>query len=131
MKPKAPYGGECNNCGLCCLESLCPLAAQVFPGRRAPCPALKWEGEESHCGLVENPLDYAHPNAPGRETPGRLKEAALFLIGAGLGCDSRAYADEVAPRQYRNALKKIRKRAKANPLLAMKKLWLWIGGIEA
>ena len=127
MKPKAPYGTECNNCGLCCSRSLCPLATAVFnrPALPGPCPALEWEGEDSRCGLMANPLRYAHPNAPGRAHPDHLVQGAAFVIGAGTGCDAPAEG-EVAPPAYRRKLRQ-RDHSKQQAL-ALRKLWLWIGG---
>lgn len=61
-KPK--HGQPCNNCGLCCFISLCPLAQRVFlraepvKGRpvRGPCPALLIADDKtSRCGLVLAP----------------------------------------------------------------------------
>ena len=57
---KPPYGSECNGCGGCCEDQLCPLASAVFPDWRTPCPALEPSGVRAKtCGLINDPMRYA------------------------------------------------------------------------
>lgn len=75
---KPRYGTPCNSCGLCCMATLCKLAITVFGERPGPCPALMEndDGVSHRCGFVS-------------ESSAPYREAALFLIGAGDGCDAR------------------------------------------
>ena len=92
-RQKSPYGKPCNGCGQCCQEELCPLGAFVFGKQDGPCPALKFDAtEESFCGLVRSPRKYA-PVKTAIHGATAMGNAALWLIGAGHGCDCLA-ADE-------------------------------------
>lgn len=94
---KSAHGQDCNNCGLCCIDQLCPLAAALFSKDDAdiapesapgPCPALESVGGGKFiCGLSTRPEAYFPVRAAivGKE---KLKEATLILIGAGTGCDA-------------------------------------------
>lgn len=76
LERKPPHGAPCNSCGLCCHAVLCPLGAAVFGNQRGPCPALRFNDKaESTCALTA--------------TPEPQRSAALYLIGAGDGCDAR------------------------------------------
>lgn len=84
---KPPHGAPCNRCGLCCMATLCPLAAHVFgDDRPGPCPALVKADDGFACGLTK------HGTAKGRE-------AATVLIGAGIGCDAR-FNDEPPDAEF-------------------------------
>lgn len=80
LEKKPPHGDPCTRCGLCCMAKLCRLAEALFNGGRpaaGPCPALVMdEGGYYACGVVA-------------ASAGDLREAALVLTGAGLGCDAR------------------------------------------
>jgi hypothetical protein len=76
LEKKPKHGSPCNQCGLCCIATVCPLGSIVFGKSNGPCPALEWEGGESRCGLVT-------------QNTGPVAEAAAHLIGAGTGCDAR------------------------------------------
>lgn len=86
QKPK--LGAPCNSCGMCCQLQLCPLGQRVFDQVDGPCPGLRWVGEESRCGLVLNPREFA-PVKAAVHGVAALREAALLLTAAGLGCDGR------------------------------------------
>ena len=92
---KAPYGAECNGCGGCCADQLCPLAIAVFPGWRAPCPALEPSGEASVCGLIVDPMSYAPVRIAINGRAG-LSGAAAILCGEGMGWDAIAPGEEVS-----------------------------------
>lgn len=98
MKDKPAYGQPCNGCGLCCLEELCPLGQIVFQRVRGPCPALSASGGAMVCGLVAEPTRYRPGDAVS------LAEAALMLIGAGVGCDAMI-AGEPDDRMFRARLR--------------------------
>jgi len=87
---KPPHGAPCNQCGLCCQASRCPLAQFVFKlpeiGR---CPALSYDADGlSVCGLVAEPQTHA-PFVVMRWGIEVVRTAARHLIGSGLGCDAR------------------------------------------
>lgn len=85
---KPPHGSPCNGCGVCCMVSLCPLAEAVFPTEKAPCPALvNSEDGRRDCGLVLHPQEY-RPTRARIHGVGKMRQAALRLIGAGHGCDA-------------------------------------------
>ena len=129
VKEKAPYGTTCNQCGMCCRKTLCDLGQAVFQRTEGPCPALKWEGEDSRCGLVVSPGEFVDPRAPGAGQPEQLSKGAKLLIAAGLACDARM-PGEVQPASYRRLLKRLAKRSRYNSILARKKLFQWVGGID-
>jgi hypothetical protein len=88
---KPPHSAPCNNCGICCEATLCPLGAFLFKRQLGPCPALGYDTEgKSYCGLVAKPMDYGRRQVL---THGHNKvvDAALHLIGASdcPGCDCR------------------------------------------
>ena len=79
---KPPHGSPCNNCGACCLATLCEVGRGYFHQAVGPCPALLWRfgadgAKQSVCGLVA------------LEDDPRRKAAILLLIWAGRGCDAR------------------------------------------
>jgi hypothetical protein len=85
---KPAYGDDCNGCGQCCMGYPCPLGAALFKQKLGRCPALEEGAGRYECGLVKNPERYApfRAVAVGKE---RLREAALILIGSGVGCDAQ------------------------------------------
>ena len=90
LKEKARYGTPCNSCGQCCQASLCPLASALLRmplGAPGPCPMLEFDSRgESSCGVVRRPGAFApvKTRIHGAEA---MRKAALYLIGAGFGCD--------------------------------------------
>lgn len=98
---KPPYGSpKCNGCGQCCLEKLCVLGMRVFKQVDGPCPALIDAGDRYGCGLVLHPERFAPVRAAlnGRV---RLTEAAMLLIGTGIGCDAQMPGEPDADDAYR------------------------------
>ncbi|MFE1598223.1 hypothetical protein [Methylobacterium sp. ID0610] len=93
---KPPYGSPCNNCGLCCRAELCPLGFALFGTWKGPCPAHEAGEHGFTCGLVANPQRYrpARVLARGRSA---LSQAALRLIGSGVGCDALAEGERPDP----------------------------------
>lgn len=92
MIPKPPYGSPCNGCGQCCAQAPCPLGEFVFGVNFGKCPALIDRGDIARCGLVVEPEKHAPQRTAlvGRE---ELSKAAALLIGAGSGCDARAWGE--------------------------------------
>jgi len=101
---KPPHGAPCNRCGLCCEDSLCHLGKHVFRQVEGPCPALSYDGQMSVCGLVEMPARFARVRAA-MVGPTRLREAAITLIGAGIGCDGQVEGEpaDLAFRRWMSA----------------------------
>jgi|SRR5258706_7897191 hypothetical protein len=94
-RPKAPHGTPCNHCGRCCIAALCDIGKLIFgTDRRGPCPALMWDDAGSRCGLMSEPERFASAKARLKGTS-RLRAAAKFLIGSGLGCDYAAHGEPV------------------------------------
>jgi len=87
MIQKPSHGSPCNGCGACCRQELCPLGAGIFRTWEGPCPALIPEGAHFACGLIRNPQEYAPVRAAMHGTES-LREAARYLVGAGVGCDT-------------------------------------------
>lgn len=87
---KPSHGVPCNGCGCCCMVTRCELSQHVFGlGEIGPCPALERTSETTYgCGLVLDPAKYMPARAVSKGVAA-LKRAALFLIGAGDGCDAR------------------------------------------
>lgn len=106
---KPPHGAPCNQCGLCCKATLCPLAAHVFKGRSipqgghiaGPCPALFYEGEQSRCGLVAKPAAHAPMRLIIEHSAEALGRAASWLIGSGTGCDARIDGEPASDAFYK------------------------------
>lgn len=97
MIEKPPYGAECNGCGGCCEDQLCPLASIKFPNWRAPCPALaKNAAGVKTCDLINDPTRFVPVLGVmvGREA---LSKGAAILCGAGLGCDALKPGEVAAP----------------------------------
>jgi hypothetical protein len=88
IQRKPAHGKACNNCGACCLATLCPLGKALFLRERGPCPALLRAGASYQCGLAAHPARFV-PGAVQRFGSTMLSEAARYLIGAGDGCDAR------------------------------------------
>ena len=87
---KPAIGDPCNGCGLCCQMQVCSTGSYVLglvdnygDRARGPCPALLPKGDGFTCGLVARPKDYV--DSPRGVTV--LRNAAMLLIGAGIGCD--------------------------------------------
>lgn len=75
------FPNKCNQCGFCCMMQTCPVGVKVLGvPKYAPCPALKWNGNQSSCGLVDAAIG-----------TDQEKEAKL-VIGIGTGCDISAKA---------------------------------------
>jgi hypothetical protein len=86
---KPPHGAPCNGCGLCCQQELCPLGSFVFDRSAGPCPALTPQAEGRFaCGLVVSPSTWA-PVRTALAGVKTMSEAALYLIGSGVGCDAK------------------------------------------
>lgn len=126
---KPPHGAPCNRCGLCCIGTLCPLAAWVFRGDLfperpyiGPCPALERDEDGfAVCGLVADPGKHALSHtirAGGRE---KASAAAKILIGAGDGCDARFNGEPADPEFYIRMIKIAKTQRKA--VTAAKKTW--------
>lgn len=89
--PRKPdYGAPCNGCGVCCIRSVCGTGRMILklderPGM--PCPALLWIWQDRRyvCGLMYDPARFA-PTRVRMHGATKLKEAAKWLIGSGIGC---------------------------------------------
>jgi len=70
----------------------------LFDRREGPCPALEQTDNGQICGLIANPQRYraARAMAKGRAT---LSQAALTLIGSGVGCDALAEGEKADPAE--------------------------------
>jgi hypothetical protein len=99
-KPKPAYGSPCNHCGLCCIEGVCRTGRLILGEVQAPCPALIKEDDGFYCALMTQPQRFAPTRAriAGAE---RMRQAAQLLIGAGLGCCSRAEHEPKVARPSR------------------------------
>ena len=54
LPAKPAFGLPCNGCGLCCAAQVCAVGQIVFGlNVKGPCPALKFYGDRTACGLVE------------------------------------------------------------------------------
>lgn len=94
---KPPHGAPCNNCGICCMAALCPLAKHLFGGELGPCPALLMDDGKSQCGVVANPAAYINSEEP----EAIMREYALEVIGARTGCDCRINGEPTNKEFYR------------------------------
>lgn len=74
----------------------------MFDKVEGPCPALEDLGDKYVCGLVTNPEMYSPVRTmiAGKTT---ISEAALFLIGSGVGCDGQEPGEPDNP-EYRAKL---------------------------
>lgn len=124
MLEKPAYGTPCNGCGQCCRTQLCPLGAGMFGTWSGPCPALQKEGSSYRCGLVVTPEAFA-PIRCAVHGAKALRDAAVFLTGADLGCDARLVGEPDAPATYRQAV--TRRSTNSSRRKAEKALRLWIG----
>lgn len=108
IERKPRHGAACNNCGLCCLMTLCDLGRAVYRRDRGPCPALQWDGPVSSCKLA----------ALG---PPALNDAARVIIRAGEGCDCRinGEATDTAFHRWQDQ----RDVERAGDIAAARKLW--------
>jgi len=89
MRPKPIYGAPCNNCGLCCVVSQCPISLLVFGPREGRCPALEPDGLGGfRCGFVDH-------------AEGDYRKPAELMIGAGHGCDMAGTPQDYAEREKR------------------------------
>lgn len=92
---KPPHGAPCNGCGLCCQHELCQLGIFVFDKATGPCPALTpADGGRFICGLVASPATWS-PVRTALHGVKTMAEAALFLIGSGVGCDAHLIGEPV------------------------------------
>lgn len=89
---KPAHGQPCNNCGLCCMATLCPLGRRLFKRELGPCPALLKNG--GGCGVVANPAVHA-PVPTMIHGADAMRSAARHLIGANMGCDARFNGEPV------------------------------------
>lgn len=105
MIEKPPYGSPCNSCGLCCENQLCPLGASIFGTWNGPCPALVSESDGKRiCGVVKNPGLYASIANLLKNGASKMSEAALVLIGHGVGCDAQV-EDEPDNPEFRRRMR--------------------------
>ena len=123
-KPK--HGQPCNDCGLCCVATLCALGKRLFSREHGPCPALiKTDKDKYGCGVVHYTGIYAKPVFPDVKLDERslasLKHAALMLIFAGKGCDAR-FNGELADQKFYQKMEAYDKR-NARALAEARKLW--------
>jgi hypothetical protein len=89
-RKKPPYGDPCNRCGLCCMTDPCRAAQAVLLVRHGACPALKSDGLGGFfCGLLSE-----------LQTPAE-RDAARFIIGAGIWCDMLKTPEDTAIRNER------------------------------
>src|SRR5215831_1172077 len=74
----------CVNCGYCCLVEVCPVGLMIFGGdKHRTCPALRWDGDRSKCGVVE-------------ESKGTPHEAAIKeVFGIDTGCCVKARVRDI------------------------------------
>jgi hypothetical protein len=95
---KPPHGSSCNQCGVCCIAALCPLAAHILQRPQwggGGCPALQGEpGGRMLCGMVNDPARWS-PVMTAIHGPTIMREAALLLIGAADGCDARINGEPI------------------------------------
>jgi hypothetical protein len=117
---KPPHGQPCNRCGLCCIDSLCPLAQHVFGFEFGPCPALSFDAGGSTCGLVAAPATHALRKTL-ENGLAAMSEAAAHLIGAGHGCDARIN-DEPPDESFCRRLEELDRQKRAQTRVA-RKLW--------
>jgi hypothetical protein len=96
---KPAYGAECNACGWCCRNQVCPLGSLVGLGVDGPCPALEPDGERQICGLVKRPGKYLPARVAMRGAE-KVSAAAALLNGVGMGCDAKS-EDEPDNPEYR------------------------------
>ena len=128
MIDKAPWSSPCNGCGMCCEKALCPLGSVVFGLELsdAPCPALgRHDDGTSFCGLVETPRRFS-PIRSAVFGEQAMSEAAMILVGTGVGCDAQA-EDEFISAERIAARKKEwdRKFPRADVDNAARKWGLW------
>lgn len=123
---KPRHGQPCNRCGLCCMATLCPLAAQVFGREIGPCPALEPMTvfpsgvTEYRCGLTADPMRWRMKAALLHGVKA-MREAAAHLIGAGTGCDAR-FDGEAPDQSFYDRLNEHDRRTRAQTAAA-KRLW--------
>ena len=87
IERKPRHGQPCNDCGLCCVATLCELGRALFNQSAGPCPALRFDGlKRSTCNVVRHPEDYCER---GKIMPDTMSRAAALLVRAGQGCDAR------------------------------------------
>lgn len=81
------YGDPCNGCGKCCQIELCPIGEALFGRTEGPCPALEYDHGRYWCGCIRNPRKYA-PVKTAIHGAAKMREAAVFFVGADIGCDA-------------------------------------------
>ena len=122
MIAKPPHGAKCNGCGMCCQAEKCPLGTAIFAGIPSngnadawagPCPGIARHADGTFgCGLVETPRRYAPLRAAvfGEE---RLRTAAMYLTGSGVGCDGHV-DDEPYNEAFAHRMRADRNEVKIN-----------------
>jgi len=95
---KPPHGSPCNQCGVCCMAALCPLAAHVLQRPQwgsGGCPALQGvPGQKMECGMVKDPARWS-PVRTAIHGEAAMREAAKLLILASDGCDARINGEPI------------------------------------
>lgn len=85
-----------------------------------PCPALGYDkAGKSYCGLIVNPRQFS-PIRVAIHGAAALREGAIVLTGAGLGCDALAEGDSRPPGAQAGLLAK----ANAIPSRAVTKAFM-------
>lgn len=83
LAPEKPvFRQPCNGCGQCCLASRCDAAEILFGISDDICPALRWDGCQYRCEVMERPLDYLNPNA-GCDDLTELNEFSFYVLSGG------------------------------------------------
>ena len=126
LEKKPPHGQPCNNCGLCCMATLCDLGRAIFPHapRVSKCPALYRTSRDTYaCGVVMHPAVFAPPEVRDAEgmTTDKLRAAALIVVRAGQGCDAR-FNGEPRNTIFDIALDRL-DAANADKIKAARELW--------
>jgi hypothetical protein len=74
--PEKPrMGTPCNGCGMCCRMEVCGIGVMAYGDDvRAPCPGLRWTGQNYRCSIVE--MEAVLP----------LEKVFASALGIGKGC---------------------------------------------
>ena len=75
----------CNGCGLCCSLSLCDGALLLFPGAKAPCPALEYENGRTFCGIIRHPEQIKKNNGEELSADDAKEISNLFVRSLSIG----------------------------------------------
>lgn len=123
MIEKPPYGSPCNSCGLCCEFSPCVMSRAVFKKTVGPCPALgRDEDGASWCGLVVDPRKFA-PTRTAKHGAGHMREAALVMIGSGVGCDAALVSEEPVDLAQRARMQAVSAAVPDETVMAAMRAW--------